>query len=1010
MKKLLLLYVLCAFLLINCKNQNSQNERLPKEVGLKELSCDGNSILKKMNGKSFYDFDDAFGKVEKYSVELVAKPINSEIMDVSVSLDDVKAQGSVPNYICNLVDGTNVIKVTVRLKEEPSIKKEYNIKISKLKSHVLETQGSKLKEIKVDDSSILSRFNQKYVCRLSDFEQDKNEISLYVLPHNSNATVTIRNGNEIVNSNGTNTYKISIDYGTNDIYVLVNSEKEGELLHRIIIYRKQDLGLKSFKIEDVQYCDESTGELKTNVVKFPKETTNLKVKVLAKNPNAAIIFEFNGEEVKAKDGFYNLDLKMKKNAVRLQVRGKGKGRSKHYTMFLIKTLPTSTGLIKLEADEKDLIHLLSTSNSITIPPRDNENSKLKLEVLATSEITIKVKLEASDVNGVEGVYNIDLKEGNNKILVSLYKDETLLESYSIFVKRHIKEEEAKTPESDEVELTFILSDGVNGSPVDGSYINISKTQTSEHVKRILVKNGKAKTNLKKNTFYNFKVEGQNDEYSTKKYAASNIISYYIGDGSKVVPIVQRPMQIITKKAEAPIASSLSFGAENVTAGSVITSDVMKEISLSVITASPVEKLRFRNPLPMLAIGFVPSTDENKTSDVLTATMTQDSVKSGDKWQSIWAWNSDASLINEKDVVIVVYDIAGNRLEYHLRICPSSVAPTEDNEISIKNMSLKFRRLPTPSYIYSVEEDEGTKNSSHYTSDIFFEAKRGDSSIKLRGFELYRKCDEEGGDFELIKHVVYKRPKEEKHEVADTDGRLEDGKTYQYKVVAYTVDNKKSRLANSDSLSIKVPKSTSLLLEYPVGQAITLADAKKLSYVFRFSNPEILKDAIEINAGFLISDRAGTVLHGSKFRYVFDDGNGKPEIYFAKKSDAVAAGDKYYYTNYSLKLSDITTMKLDEIISVDKEKGFIKIKSDFFTLIEVNLVKRNKIIYKKGFAYYWDIIDYGVNEKTDRDDKPCKIIHKPRSNVTIISSVNDDNNGNNAWNGRAEFIVRADGYL
>ena len=87
MKKLLLLFALSVFLLINCKNQNSQKERLPKEVGLKELSCDGNSILKKMNGKSFYDFDDEFDKIKKYSVELVAKPINPKIMDVSVSLD-----------------------------------------------------------------------------------------------------------------------------------------------------------------------------------------------------------------------------------------------------------------------------------------------------------------------------------------------------------------------------------------------------------------------------------------------------------------------------------------------------------------------------------------------------------------------------------------------------------------------------------------------------------------------------------------------------------------------------------------------------------------------------------------------------------------------------------------------------------------------------------------------------------------------------------------------------------
>ncbi len=1009
MKKLFLLCVLSIFFLINCKNQNTlgeQNLNSNQEVGFKELICNGKSILERFNSKLFYDFDHDFDRVKKYSIELIAKPINAEIVNISVQVDSIEAtQKDGYTYICNLMDGVNTIIITITSKKEPLIKREYKIKISKATSNVPNAQSSKLKEIRADDIDILSKF-KKHICELSDVTQTKNEISLYVTTHNQNATIIVKDYNGVVTASATNTYKVRIDYGKNILQVLVNSEAEGELLYRIIVYREEELCLKSFKIENIEYCDENTGLLTKKSVQFKDKST--RVRVIAKNPNTIITFKHNGKEIKTKDNFYNLELKVGRNGIEVIVSGKDGIRNKVYTILFVKISPTISGLIKLDADGDDLIHLFSTSKCITLSPRQYEKSTLKLEVLATSNITIKVKLETNEVDSANGVYNIELKEGNNNVVVNIYDGEALLESYFIFVKRYIKEEVAKNPEPDEVEVTFELSDGVNGSAVDGSYINISKTHpilTPETPKRILVKDGKAKTNLKKDTFYDFKVDGRNDKYDIKKYAASNVISYYIGNETKVVSIVQRPMQKITKRAIAPVVDSLKFGTETVVAGKVLISDIMKKINMDIITVAPVEKLRFSTPLPMLAIGFVPSTNED--SEVIEATIVQDSTKFGDGWKSTYSWDSNTLLTSEEDAVIVVYDVASNRLEYHLRIKPSNiVVATEDNEISIIDMAMKFERLPTSSQIYSVGQDEGTKNSSHYTANISFEVKRNDEAIFIKCFELYRKCIEDGGEFRCIKKVIYNSPKNQTHRVYDSDGLLEDKKTYQYKVVAYTTDNKRSLLDKSDELSLKVPKSTSLLLEYPVNRAITPTEAKNLNYVFKFSNSEILKNASEIRAGFLISDRVGKVLHSSKFRYVFNDKEGKPSIYFAKESDAILTSNGYYGTRYSIDGKKIVT-NIDDIISVDQEKGIVKIKKDFFILTEVNLIDKTSIKYVKGQTYYWDILDYGLEEYRDSDDKPCMIIQKPSSNVTIISYVNDDNNGNNAWNGRAEFSLNID---
>ena len=1019
MRKLFLLCVLSVFFFINCKDQNTttqQNtpkpspEKPKSTLGLEDIICDGVSVLPKMNSKNFYHL----GKVKKYSLDLVVRLKDAGIVDVVVKVDEAIAHGSVPNYTCYLIDGYNIIEVTITSKTDPSKKEVYKIKVNKEKNVVGDAESSRLKDIKVDRESIISQFNSNFVCNLKDAKKTKTELELYVLPHNASATVSVTNGSENVEKTADKTYKVSLSFGLNNIHISVNSQKEGTLVYKITIYREEELDLKSFKVEDTEYYDESTNKLKERVLDFPTDKEKVKVSVKAKDPNAKITFKHNGKVIEANADLYELNLQNGNNGVEVIVSGL---RSNSYSIVLVRKSPTKSGLIKFTADGEDLIRLFSSSNSVILPPRDNEKTKLKLEVLTTSGVTVKVKLKSVEVTGTSGVYDINLKEGENDIVVELYKGATLSTTYSIFVKRHKQVETPTTPASDEVEVSFILSDGVNGSPVDGSYLNISKTNTQETPKRILVKNGKAKTNLKKSSYYDFKVEGRNDKYAAKKYAASNVISYYIGTEPKVVPIVQRALERVTVKAEAPVVDKLTFDSTQVTAGTLTTSDTLKQISIEVTTAAPIEKLRFTTPLPMLGVGFVPSTYDVNRSGVISGTMAKESEKSGDKWKATCAWNSDISLVKEEDVVIVLYDVASNRLEYHLRIKPTNVAMTEDDKISINEMSLEFRSFPTPSTLYSVGQDEGTKNSSQYRASVFFRARKDNSDVPVKAFDLYRKCKEDGGDFKLVKHVTYKTPSvsadNRKHIATDTDSGLEDGKTYEYKVIVYTNDNKKSVLTSSNVISVKVPKSTSLLLDYPLRQTITSTEAENLGYVFKFSNPEILKEATEMKLGLFISDRTGTTLHISKFRYVFNDTDGKPEVYFATKGDAQPPTipgkpeTQYEYTNYSMKRSDITDIKLEDLISVNREKGIVKIQKDFFTISKINHTTICPINYKKGEAYYWDMVDYGKVDQSDHDDEPCQIIQRPSDNVTIISTVNDSRNGCNAWNGRGEFTIKFD---
>lgn len=1019
MKKLLLLSALTIFFFA-CRGQGEPQTQKPtvqeEDISLEKLTCEGQSILEKMDA----NLTCTLAPVEKFSVALMAKPKDENGVSVSVeTFGHSVASGNMPDYTAYLADGGNTIKVICTSKKNSNNKKEYTIRITKRAKSIPSNESSKLKELKFEGKDILNRLSNKNACELSDVDQAKSEGSLIVVAENASASVMVHNGNEKVESVATNTYKVGLAKGLNEIYVKVTSEKEGEKLYVIRVYREEDLTLKSFNVDSREYCEK--GKISAKYLRFESNKQSVKVAIQANSEATTLILKQNGTQINANDGFYTVNLANGNNGIEVTVEGKGAVRSKNYSTIFVRLSANSpnSALIKLSADGDNLLPKISSKNIVVLPSCEQSKKDVKLEVLISPEYEVKVTCNSTAVQVAENSYTATLQDNLNTIVVSLNKGSTEEAKYTIYITRYPQSPALQNPATDEVKVSFVVTDGVNGHGVDGSTLKISNTQTTSPATDITVtvRNGKAQANLKKNAYYDFKIEGQREEHSPVLYAASNVISYYVGESSKVVHIVQRPLQRITKEAKAPEITELTFDSDQVQAGEEKEITEMKDISVKVSSSSIIENLSWASPFPMLGVGFVPSTaDGNKEpTNVFYAKNVKENEKGANNtWTSEWKWEcSTAKFPNDEyvDVVAVIYDVASNRVERHIRLKKTDHATASEEEaISITDLRLKFERYPTQSHLYSVGPDEGTGQGGYYKAEFSFYVNNNGASVKCTAFDLYRKCvDDTSSDFTLVKHVVNKTPIASEapsgyqtgkpHVIYESDSLLEDGKTYQYKVIAYIEDNKKSKLDSSPLVQVKVPKSTALLLEYPCGDSLTLSQAKNMQFAYRFSNPEALKDAKEVEMGLMIAERTGEYIYGSKFKYVFEDADGKPELYFADAGNPTG-------TNYSQKRNEVTSKEVEELIIVDTKTGTVKITKDFLLIIKVNLIGKKVVNYKKGTTYCWDVLNWGEPESSFYDNA-CKITMKTDDNVTVTVPVNDKRNGQNAWNGRAEFTIKWD---
>ena len=1016
MRQKLILFLSSILLIFACKSHDNKPEQTQQDevddVSLVELKVDYESVLEKLDNFLVC----SLGEVEKYSVELQVKSKNENAI-ITVGTDHIQADGSAPFFTVYLSDGENIVKIVSTSPKDTKNRKVYTLKITKKDKGIPDSSSSKLSELKVDNIDVLPKMSHN-VCTLDNAGKDKNNVEVKVTAHNPEARIKVINKGTRPSEIAENTYDVPLLHGLNIIKVIVKTRKEGDRCYAIKIYKEEDLSLATFKVEDGEYYDSNEDKLKPSSITFPEGKTSVVVKAKAKSSTAILKLKVNGSEINADGGAYTVNLIFGRNNAEITVVGGDEKHSKSYKIIFYRISPNSDTdmLITLKAEDVDLLPLLSADKSVTLKAVQNEKTSLKLEAKSSSA-TVKVKNGSVDVQESGGFFMTPLNEGSNRISVMLYNGNALSTTYLVFIRRNPKPEDVPNPANDEVTVSIFVSDGVNGSPVDGTKLKIFKTKevVTTPLKTLTIINGKAKINLKKGEFYDFRLEGLNDETASTRYAASDVISQYIDENKTVVPMVQHPLLMITRPAQAPEMRDFEFGSDKVLAGSEITADSMKQVSISLLASSFIEDTDFGTPSPILAVGFVPVNGDTRYNAVVRGRIrgSQQKVTNG-RYESSWVFDSHANFIKGEtiDIVVVAYDKAANRLEYHTRV--KVAEETEENStISVEDFKLQFKRLPTPSSMFSVGEDEGTGSSTHYKANFSCAVKEGNTHARCIGFDLYRKClTDNETDFKLAKRFIYNGVKissdTDRHLITDSDGVLEDEKTYEYRIVAYTKDGKKSSFSSSPVLSLTVPKSNTILLEYPVDVSISKADLEQSGYKFRFTNPKILQVAKEMKLGFIITNRFGRHYWGSKFKYVFEDAGGKPELYFAKVGDDLHNSYGYYIgTNYSLSRGTVTAKSVNELISIDKDRGEVRIHNAFFMISPfVNLARSGSVPgYDAGDAYYWDIVDFGSDIDGDKDDMPGEIISKEVNGVTIIFPASDFNTGNNAWNGRAEFTIK-----
>lgn len=1014
------LFWLCGFAVLTfflgCIHRNKEEYQSAKLIVLK---VDGKSILEKMDDSLSFTFTEV---TEADSVELITRcDIPGTVVNVN-STGSVRRNGSKSTVY--LLKGTNTVTITLTPPNSPD-KKVYTINIPK-RDTLNVNESSNLKTLKVDDENVLLKMVNNSA-KLQDREFSKDTAVIIVSACNNNAQIRVSNNGSNISEDGNNhnKYEVSLRGGDNEIQIAVKSEKYNEKLYTVKIYRfQQDIRLKSFRANGEELFDEASDFFKKSKASFENNVENVTVYAEAVSSNINIIVKKNDAAVNASGNKYVIPIDVGNNNIEVSVTGTKETSTKKYNIDFYRRKSVNNDAVclsTLEVDDNDIIDYLTSDNDFTMEPVEHTKSSLKVKaVCSIPDVSVKVTSSGTQITGASNIYNVNLQDGLNTVTIELIKNNVKQNTYLIHIERYPAAEVLHLPAADEVKVDFFVSDRINGSGVDGTYLNVHRTAGDFFEKKVLVRNGKASINLKKNNFYNFKLEGRKAPYSAPYYAASEVISYFIDEARTLVPIVQCPLKQLNRTAEAPRVTSFKFGGKKIDSGTITECTHLSSVEVEIESPSGavVGDPGFGEPRPMLGVGAVPNSDSQNTFK--TYSSGNNTKNSQGNWVSKWGWSLSGTVVKKGsfDIIAVVYDVAHNRVEYHSRFSCSSAEVEEDASLKVENLSLELERRPTHSGIFSVGHDNITGSSTHYIPSLLFKVTKSGYHKPCIGFDVYRKCTSDSEqNFRLVKQERFSSVKVSNpstaHKVKDYDGALEDGKTYEYKIVAYTEENKKSVLSGASSIRLTMPKAAALILEYPAyGKTLTYTEGSNLGFVFKFSEPSVLENAEYMELGLIITERSGHAKYASKFKYVFNDNNsGKPEIYFAAASDIKSDSyGGYSYTNYSKKSSHYTSgTAVSDLVQIDKNLGKVVLTKKFMQLY-VNLVHSGSSYFSQGETYYWDIVDWGtVNGLlASEDDRPCKIVRHDNSsggNVTIIHYVNDWYNGSNAWNGKAEFSIK-----
>ena len=438
-----------------------------------------------------------------------------------------------------------------------------------------------------------------------------------------------------------------------------------------------------------------------------------------------------------------------------------------------------------------------------------------------------------------------------------------------------------------------------------------------------------------------------------------------------------------------------------------------------------------------------------------------------------------------DLVLVAYDVAGNRLERHQLVSiegakmmegqnPGFDTDDDSRKVKFENFRVSLFRWPIKMNIFEHKEHfenlfgmpwtEYTppdgQGDAIKTPSTYIVIGRGFIAdeldvVNISGVDLYRRCVEDNTPFKKVGSTI-PQFRASAFGSMDTDFTLEEGKTYQYKMVAfidegssieteylaevkvppaflYFLDNIKVEGQGGDVPdgsvykynANKIDKNIPLLKtkKYPSSTPDKDKKRVKIDYSARLSNPKLWdKDAAdEIDFGITLYTRNGEVVFASKCAVVFDDDEGEVLLVYLPLTGR-------YFT-----LKDLIEMKvvprhytMDDLVTFNRETGVLTIKDKYLRIGDFNWAQlygsTPTFNYEPGNTYYWDIVNWGripiggyvsaLSVIKTFDAKKKEAPHEkyvdndgdiPMGGL-YLDFGNGDYDGGNSYNGRCRFTV------
>ena len=686
---------------------------------------------------------------------------------------------------------------------------------------------------------------------------------------------------------------------------------------------------------------------------------------------------------------------------------KTSSKTRNYTMFQKK--------IKIEVRAKNSI---STTYILTIEePADDATLKeliikqtgstvqsFQATIANTLNVTLKKNINATDKLRIEAIptdpnanvyFNSVLEESKtkeytssvSKVIIKVEKGSATKE-YTL----NITESTTPPPPPPDYNVKCNVVDSVGGSNIEGVRVKayLAGTQTEK---------GDTTTDVNGNAYFKLDSDKAYDFVLSKNgRAASRVENAYIKQNEKrVLPIIMKEW-FVGSKAIAPEIKKVTLFKKN---GSQWKGEQLKdnfEIDCATLPASVNSffHLETISKSEEIIPEKVPSWNNNNgigmnigspfRHDGYGFSMTKASrieVEDGKEIvyhagyvQQAFGFAIGSVLALDGDITLyfIAYDVAGNRCERQERIkikngkLKNVVDANHHFEIFRATSKRYYRSLSTfglgDAELFGMPSEEGTPTSLDVEFMFKFNQK-----IKIGRVDVMRR-EYQTGNIQNGWECVYVKQYSYGNGISgtskgyfflnDDSGTLEEGKTYQYKLVAYSKDGK----ITSNVATIRVMEAFNLLLTTPAPRAIIeKADIENQDFSFRISNPSLWDSQRSDYFSFGV-----LVL---KDQYSEYEENGQPKYYglcFATKlkydftktgneaflvAGATKTEDDYNYEVFNT-LAGTSSISLSDIFEYNN--GTITLKKRFFSNASFNTFGGTTLkdsIYEGGI-YYWDV--------------------------------------------------------